>query len=75
MSTTEQQAVISVQAANAKMIEYFIEELLPISVKRQKKHRTILTHVSNWWPKKSFEETTKLDQNYHLLKQAGSKID
>jgi integrase/recombinase XerD len=66
LSTSQQAAVISVvqppfQVANAKMIEVFIEELPPISLKRQKKHRTILTHVSNWWLKKPFEETTKLD--------------
>jgi hypothetical protein len=65
LSTSKQTAINSVQrpfqVANAKMIEVFIEELPPISLKRQKKHRTILTHVSNWWLKKSFEETTKLE--------------
>ena len=65
LSTTQQQTAVtsiqSFQVTNAKMIEDFIEELPPISVKRQKKHRTILTHVSNWWVKKPFIETTKLD--------------
>jgi len=62
---SQQTAVISVQqpfqVANAKMIEVFIEELPPISLKRQKKYRTILTHIPNWWLKKPFIKTTKLD--------------
>jgi hypothetical protein len=57
MSEGQQRAVISVlepfQVANAKIIEvFFIEEFRPISLKRQKKYRTILTNVSNWCLKK-----------------------
>ena len=47
--------------ANSKTIEEFIEQLPPLTAKRQQKYRTILTHMSNWWLRKPFVDATKLD--------------
>ena len=46
---------------NADLIERFVADLPPMSVKRVKKHRFILANISKWWLKKSFEAASKKD--------------
>ncbi|MDV3277096.1 MAG: tyrosine-type recombinase/integrase [Nitrososphaerales archaeon] len=58
MSELEQEGY---QEQNLRLIDQFIEDLPPMSVKRQEKHRIILRNVSKWWLKKPFDDVTRQD--------------
>ncbi|MDV3244731.1 MAG: tyrosine-type recombinase/integrase [Nitrososphaerales archaeon] len=49
------------QERNGRLIEEFIEDLPPMSEKRQEKHRIILRNVSRSWLKKPFDDVTRQD--------------
>jgi hypothetical protein len=57
----QQQVLLPYQEVNAKTIEDFVEQIPPLTIKRQKMCRTILTRVSDWWLKKPFVDVTKAD--------------
>jgi integrase/recombinase XerD len=59
---------------NAKVIEDFIEDLPVMTEKRIEKHRTILTHVSNWWLSKPFDTVTRKELK-DLVRKLNAKED